>query len=108
MAVIADTSPLNYLLLTGAEEVLAALYHRVLIPEAVLQELQHPESPKIVAKWATRLPAWIEVVPSGTFVIEPELMDLDPGERSAIALARTHQPCALLVMDDCGTRRLRG
>lgn len=105
MAVIADTSPLNYLLLIGAEEVLAALYQRVLIPESVLQELQHPGSPKIVAQWAALLPAWIEVVPSRTFVIEPELMDLDPGERSAIALARTHRLGALLVMDDWKARR---
>jgi predicted nucleic acid-binding protein len=105
MAVIADTSPLNYLLLIGAEEVLPALYRRVLIPEAVLQELRRPESPKIVAAWAARLPAWIEVVLSDAFVIGPELMDLDPGERSAIALARPHQPNALLLMDDWKGRR---
>jgi predicted nucleic acid-binding protein len=105
MAVIADTSPLNYLLLIGAEDVLAALYQRVLIPESVLQELQHPDSPKIVAQWTARLPAWIEVVPSHTFVVEPELMDLDPGERSAIALAMPHRPGALRVMDDWKGRR---
>ena len=89
----------------GAEDVLAALYQRVLIPESVLQELQHPDSPKIVAQWTARLPAWIEVVPSHTFVVEPELMDLDPGERSAIALAMPHRPGALLVMDDWKGRR---
>ncbi|MDP3000904.1 MAG: hypothetical protein Q8N47_25700 [Bryobacterales bacterium] len=105
MAVIADTSPLNYLVLISAEEALAGLYHRVPIPEPVLQELRHPESPKVVAKWAARLPAWIEVVPSSAFVIEPELMDLDPGERSAIALAQTHRLGALLVMDDWKGRR---
>jgi hypothetical protein len=37
--------------------------------------------------------------------MEPELMDLDPGERSAIALARTHEPGVLLVMDDWKGRR---
>ena len=105
MAVIADTSPLNYLILIGTDDALAGLYQKVLIPEQVLQELQHPESPKIVAEWATRLPAWIEFVPSNTFIIEPELADLDPGERSAIALAKTHLPGALLVMDDWKGRR---
>jgi len=105
MAVIADTSPLNYVLLIGAQEALPALYHRVLITESVLQELQHPDSPKIVAQWAARLPAWIAVVPASTFIVEPELMDLDPGERSAIALASIHQPGVLLVMDDWKGRR---
>jgi predicted nucleic acid-binding protein len=105
MAVIADTSPLNYLILIGADEALAGLYRQVLIPEQVFEELRHPASPKIVAEWTASLPAWMEVVPSSAFTIEPELMDLDPGERSVIALAKIHQPGALLVMDDWKGRR---
>ncbi|MBM4044816.1 MAG: DUF3368 domain-containing protein [Planctomycetes bacterium] len=105
MAVIADTSPLNYLILIGMDEVLAGLYRQVLIPEEVLRELQHPDSPKVVAEWAAQLPAWVEVVPSSTLTIEAELADLDPGERSAIALAKTHQSSVLLIMDDRKGRR---
>lgn len=105
MAVIADTSPLNYLIVIGMEEVLAGLYRQVLIPEEVLRELQHPESPRMVAEWAARLPAWLDVIPSSTFVIEPEFADLDPGERAAIALAKAHRSNSLLLMDDWKGRR---
>jgi hypothetical protein len=49
MIVIADTSPLNYLVLIGEAEILKRLYGRVVIPEAVWRELQHPQTPAAVA-----------------------------------------------------------
>ena len=39
MIVVADTSPLNYLVLIGQIDVLKHLYGQVLIPPAVLAEL---------------------------------------------------------------------
>jgi hypothetical protein len=45
MIVVADTSPLNYLVLIGEIELLAALYQKVLIPEEVLRELQRTGTP---------------------------------------------------------------
>ena len=39
MIVIADTGPVNYLVLIGEIEVLPALYHRVLVPPSVCDEL---------------------------------------------------------------------
>lgn len=42
MIVVADTSPINYLILIGQIDVLKHLYTRTLIPSAVLAELQHP------------------------------------------------------------------
>lgn len=44
MIVVADTSPLNYLVLIGEADLLYRLYGRVLIPQAVLSELEHPET----------------------------------------------------------------
>jgi predicted nucleic acid-binding protein len=41
--VVADTSPLNYLVQIGCQELLTALYDRVLVPEAVIEELEHPQ-----------------------------------------------------------------
>ncbi len=38
MIVIADTSPLTYLVLIGETETLRRLYGRVVIPEAVMRE----------------------------------------------------------------------
>ncbi len=45
MIVVADTTPLNYLIKLGYPDVLRELYGRVLVPSAVLTEMQHPEAP---------------------------------------------------------------
>lgn len=41
MIVVADTSPLNYLIQIECDSLLRELYNRVVIPEAVLLELRH-------------------------------------------------------------------
>jgi predicted nucleic acid-binding protein len=48
--VISDTSPLNYLILIGCDDVLPQLYHQVVVPAAVLQELRHADTPVVVAQ----------------------------------------------------------
>lgn len=40
MIVVADTGPLNYLVLTGAVGVLQPLYTRVIVPKTVVEELK--------------------------------------------------------------------
>jgi predicted nucleic acid-binding protein len=40
MIVIADTTPLHYLVLIDRAEILTTLYGKVIIPEAVRRELQ--------------------------------------------------------------------
>ena len=52
MVVVADTSPINYLVLIGQIHLLIRLYTRILIPPAVLAELKNPLSPKPVRDWA--------------------------------------------------------
>jgi predicted nucleic acid-binding protein len=41
MIVIADATPLNYLILIDQAELLPRLFDRILIPPAVFAELQH-------------------------------------------------------------------
>jgi len=53
--IISDTSPLNYLVLIGETHVIPALYGRVIIPRAVLNELQDPETPEKVRTWIDAL-----------------------------------------------------
>jgi predicted nucleic acid-binding protein len=48
MVVVADTSPINYLVLIEQIDLLTRLYTRILIPPAVLAELKHPLAPKPV------------------------------------------------------------
>ncbi len=99
MIVVADTSPLNYLVLIGEADLLHRLYGRVLIPQAVLSELQHPESLSAVVEWVNHCPAWLEV---RQVAVRPEESseELDPGELEAIALAEEHRPDVLLLMDE--------
>ena len=61
MIVVADTTPLNYLVLIGQIELLSVLYQRVLIPQEVHRELQQSRTPATVSQWAASLPAWCEV-----------------------------------------------
>jgi predicted nucleic acid-binding protein len=60
MIVVADTSPLNYLIRLGHADVLPEIYGRLLVPQAVLDEMQHPEAPSDVRGWASAPPAWFE------------------------------------------------
>jgi predicted nucleic acid-binding protein len=100
--VVADTSPLNYLVLIGEVEVLAKLYGEVLVPEVVIAELTDPETPAAVGLWACNLPAWIGVRP--TPVSDERLENLDAGERAAILLAEAQSLPVLLLIDDAEGR----
>lgn len=86
MIVVADTSPLNYLVLIGHIEVLPYFYQRVLVPPSVWEELQDVDTPEIVRAWIYRSPAWLERHPLSSQP-DPSLNFLDRGEREAIALA---------------------
>jgi predicted nucleic acid-binding protein len=98
--VVADTSPINYLVLIGEIRVLQQLYHRIVIPEDVFNELTDTGAPPEVHAWATQQPAWIEIrkVPSRDTV----LLDLDAGEASAIALAELETDVLLLIDESAG------
>ena len=87
MIVVADTSPLNYLVLIDHIDILAQLYQRVFIPLAVQRELQHAKTPRTVREWVTNPPDWLEVR-AFKLARDPSLSDLDQGEAEAIALAK--------------------
>jgi predicted nucleic acid-binding protein len=84
--------------------VLRRLYGRVVIPEAVLRELQNPQAPATVAKWIAQPPAWLEVHGRAA-TSDPGLHFLGEGEREAITLAMQHRQDALLLMDEGYGRR---
>jgi len=98
MIVVADTSPLNYLIQIGCESLLPELYGRVLIPLGVMQELAHAEAPLTVQSWLAHVPDWVDV---GPIVSSPDtkLASLGLGEREAIQLAE-EQHADLLLMDE--------
>jgi predicted nucleic acid-binding protein len=86
MIVVADTSPLNYLLLIDEIDLLPTIFGQVLLPHAVFQELRHPKTSTRVRQWVAHLPAWLEVHTVAS-AANPALMGLDVGEREAIQLA---------------------
>jgi predicted nucleic acid-binding protein len=100
MIVIADTGPLNYLVLIGSVEVLKPLYTRVIVPEAVVRELRAAEAPAAVRIWIARPPAWLEVQPDPP--PDPRLGFLDPGEAAALTLAQLLNADELLIDDWAG------
>ena len=103
MIVIADSTPLNYLILIHQVDLLPQLFDRILIPPAVFGELQHQETPDVVRRWIASPPSWLHVQALRS-VLDPALGFLDPGEREAIALAEELQADQLLL-DDADARR---
>lgn len=104
MIVVADTTPLRYLVVIEHEHLLPALYGRVLIPPAVAAELNQENTPWVVRTWLAARPGWLEIrQPTRTL---PEI-DLDLGEKEAIALAE-EVAADLLLMDEWDARREAG
>jgi predicted nucleic acid-binding protein len=98
MLVIADTSPLNYLILIGCIDILPQLHEKVLLPSAVRLELLSVSAPLEVRDWALRLPHWVEEVePFPEFLNDPQLAGLHNGEQAALAVAASRQPIFLLI-----------
>jgi predicted nucleic acid-binding protein len=103
MIVVADTLPINYLILIGHIDLLAKLYSRVLIPAAVWDELLDPESPELVRTWVTSPPEWLERRQVENRA-ELTLDFLDRGELDAIILAREVN-ADYLIVDEIDARR---
>src|SRR6266516_2693994 len=98
MLVVADNTPINYLVLIGQINLLASLYEQVVIPSAVAAELRHPKAPAVVQTWVANLPPWC-AIRQAQGQPDEALMQLDPGEREAIVLAQELGAGAFLTDD---------
>lgn len=106
MIVVADSSPVNYLVLIDEIDVLAHLFGAVIIPGAVASELGSDDAPDIVRKWIDDAPNWVRVAE----VDESELTALDEsqlhlGELEALAPARRLH-ADFLILDEKAARRV--
>jgi len=100
LLVVADTGPLNYLVLTGDIELLPKLFGCVLAPQAVCDELADRDAPAEVREWVAQNPAWLEVRPDPDTRPDDAMTPiLDQGERAAIALALVVK-ADLVLLDD--------
>jgi predicted nucleic acid-binding protein len=101
MIVISDTTPLNYLVLIGQQELLARLFERVIIPRAVWTELQAEATPEPVRAWFDSQPKWLEVR-QANLPADAALAALGYGEQEAILLAQELNADLLLIDDKDG------
>lgn len=102
MTVISNTTPLNYLILIQQVDLLSRMYGQVLIPQAVHDELQHPDTPAMVREWVANHPEWLEM---HQVAVPPALRGkphLHQGELEAIAPALEMQPDAILLDEKAG------
>lgn len=108
MLVVADTSPINYLILIQHERLLPTLYTQVIIPPAVRRELEDPETPEPVRTWVAQPPAWFETRASEQLLAAATAFPaLGAGEREAIVLAEELQADFLLIDERDGRRAAR-
>jgi predicted nucleic acid-binding protein len=105
-AIAADTTPLNYLILIEAAEILPRLYGNVLIPPAVRDELAHANTPDVVRTWIAQAPSWLRIA-SLKQPVDPVLLRLDAGEREAISLASELQAELVLIDERDGAMAAR-
>ncbi len=61
MLVVSDASPLNVLVSIELIHVLPALYQAVVIPDAVADEMSHPQAPDAVQNLIASKPSWLNV-----------------------------------------------
>lgn len=103
--VIADTSPINYLVMLACVDVLRQLYGRVVIPSAVFRELTAEGSPGQVSAWMRAKPEWLEVLDEDAgerSELAEMLAEVDAGEAAAIRIAAGEAGSLLLIDDAAG------
>ena len=101
MILIADTSPLHYLVQIDQVDIVERLYSHVIIPDGVYRELTAPQTPPKVRALLLAQPEWLEVrLVAGR--LDPTLQYLGPGEQEAIQLAEQLRADAILIDDEQG------
>ena len=87
LLVIADTSPIRYLVQIDQVDLLAQLFEKILLPTIVAEELRHPSAPPAVQSWIKQQPAWVNIVPAPDIDdpgLRPWTPASDPPLRSAL------------------------
>lgn len=101
MIVVSDTTPIHYLILIEAIELLPEVFGEIVIPNAVLSELRAVSTPIKIKDYLSELPCWL-TVRSTTLILDEQLDEIDPGEREAILLAEELVADGLLIDDLAG------
>jgi predicted nucleic acid-binding protein len=101
--VVADATPLHYLILIEAVKVLPRIFEKIHVPSEVRDELTCDAAPPSVRTWMQQPPQWLEILSAPAIASEDSsLQGLGPGERAAIVLAETIRADLLLIDDRAG------
>ena len=100
MIIVSDTTPLRYLIEIEKAYILESLFDRIIIPQAVFNDLQRPKTPKPVKEWIANHPTWLEIRQADVSFYTPQKR-IGAGEREAFALALELQADAVLLDDKC-------
>lgn len=96
MIVVADTSPINYLVLIGEIDLLQKLFVQILVPNAVWNELSADGAPTAVKSWIAANPTWVDIgIPASI----DKTITLGLGEVEAISLAGEVNADLVLIDD---------
>lgn len=101
MIVVSDTSPINYLVLIQEIECLLRLFGKIIIPQAVLEELQQTKTPEAVKNWIASHPQWLEIQNVKTI---DQTISLGAGESEAISIG-LELNTDLILIDDRKARK---
>lgn len=97
MIAVSDTGPLLYLSLIDCTDLLPRIFERVLIPQAIADELSDPSAPAQATALIEQRPRWLHVCDVPT--TDPSLHRLGRGELQAITLAGSVAADILLTDD---------
>lgn len=106
MIIVSDTSPLSNLAIVGYLSLLQQIYNKVIIPQAVAEELRNASDEENLIAGVLSLD-WIEVVSAKNLELISVLRNnhnLDRGEAEAIALALELNADELLIDERLGRR----
>mgnify|MGYP006426187585 CR=1 FL=1 len=103
MLTVSDTSPICYLILIDKIDLLWKLCDRVVIPQAVYEELRASNSPRTVQSWLEKTPDWLKIQ-SVVVDIDNDIKSLDAGEQEAILLAEEINADLILIDEKRGRK----
>lgn len=108
MQIVSNTTPISELYKIGQLELLQRVYNRILIPEAVLQELQRARTLPRLGR-AVEQTGWIEIHalrhPDKIQEMLSRYSSIDAGEAAAIILAQ-ELGANRIIMDDKRARQV--
>src|SRR5271166_1819944 len=105
--VIADATPIHYLILIGAIDVLPRIFEKIHAPVEVRDELTCEAAPAQVRSWMHQARSWMDFQSVAMTSEHSDLLVLDAGERAAIILAESIRADLLLIDERTGAKLAR-